>query len=190
MENLQFTVFETPGTNNTIPTLKIAAKNAEHLKIPTIIIASTTGTTIQAALQYFDPSVYRIICVTHNYYFRETIRQEFPDDLRENLENQGVNVVSSTLAFSGVGSALLRKFQFFDGSALFSKLIRETVCQGVKVGMEMALMAVDIGHVEAGEDILTISGTGRGADTCCWITGASSRYFDKLRVKAIFAKPI
>jgi len=62
--------------------------------------------------------------------------------------------------------------------------------QGIKVGMEMAMMAVDNGHVEAGEDVLTISGTGRGADTCCWITGASSRYFDKLRVKAIFTKPI
>ena len=99
-------------------------------------------------------------------------------------------MVSSTLAFSGVGSALLRKFQHFDGIALFSKLLRETMGQGIKVGMEMALMAVDNGQVETGENVLTISGTGRGADTCCWITGASSRYFDKLRVKAIFAKPL
>lgn len=190
MENLQFTLFETPGKKNTDTTLKIAAKNADHLKISTIIIASTTGTTIQAALQYFDPSIYKIICVTHNYYFRETVRQEFPDDLRENLENQGVNVVSSTLAFSGVGSALIRKFQHFDGISLFSKLLRETMGQGIKVGMEMTLMAVDNGLVKSGEDVLTISGTGRGADTCCWITGASSRYFDKLRVKAIFAKPL
>jgi hypothetical protein len=190
MENLNFTLFETPGKKNTDATLKIAVKNAELLKIRTIIIASTTGTTIQAALEYFNPSIYRIICVTHNYYFRDTVRQEFPEELRESLEKQGVRVVSTTLAFSGVGSALLRKFQYFDGSALFSKLLRETMGQGLKVGMEMALMAVDNGHVETGEDVLTISGTGRGADTCCWITGASSRYFDKLRVKAIFAKPL
>jgi len=190
MENLHYTLFETPGKKNTTATLKIASENAKHLQIPTIIIASTTGTTIQAALEYFDPLIYRIICVTHNYYFRETVRQEFPDDLRENLEKKGVVMVSSTLAFSGVGSALMRKFQYFDGSALFSKLLRETMGQGIKVGMEMAMMAVDNGHVEAGEDVLTISGTGRGADTCCWITGASSRYFDKLRVKAIFTKPI
>ena len=189
MVELKFDLLETPGIVNTKRTLEIAAENAKTLEINKIVIASTMGDTIKEALNYFNPKKTRIICVTHNYGFREGIHQTFPEELRKELQNKGIHFVSGTLAFSGVGSSLLRKFQQFDTTTMFAKLIRIIICDGLKVGMEIALMATDSGLIDVGDQILTISGTGRGADTCCYIRASSSRLFEKLRVKAILIKP-
>ncbi|UYP44708.1 hypothetical protein NEF87_000993 [Candidatus Lokiarchaeum ossiferum] len=189
MVNLKYELFETPGIVNTKKTLELAAENAKQLEIDKIIIASTMGDTIKEELNFFNPKRTQIVCVTHNYGFREGIHQTFPEELKKELHEKGVEVVSGTLALSGVGSALLRKFQYFDMTTMFAKLIRTIICDGLKVGIEIALMAVDAGKISMGEDILTISGTGRGADTCCYLQAASSRLFEKLRVKAILAKP-
>ena len=189
MVDLKFDLYETPGIVNTKKTLELAAENAKRLGIEKIVIASTMGDTIKEALNYFNPKKTQIVCVTHNYGFREGIHQTFPEELRKEIHEGGVEFVSGTLALSGVGSALLRKFQHFDLTTMFAKLIRLTICDGLKVGMEIALMAVDAGKINIGDEILTISGTGRGADTCCYLQATSSRLFEKLRVKAIFAKP-
>ena len=189
MVDLKFDLFDTPGVVNTKKTLEIAAENAKRLGIDKIIIASTMGDTIKEALTFFNPKKFHLICVTHNYGFREGIHQTFPEELRKELQEKGIHFVSGTLALSGVGSSLLRKFQSFDTTTMFAKLVRILICDGLKVGMEMALMAVDAGKINAGDEVITISGTGRGADTCCYIQTASSRMFEKLRVKAILVKP-
>ena len=60
---------------------------------------------------------------------------------------------------------------------------------GLKVAVEIALMAADAGLVRTDEDIISIGGTGRGADTAAVIRPANvSRFFD-LRVKTILCKP-
>ena len=64
------------------------------------------------------------------------------------------------------------------------------MCQRIKVVMEIVLMACDAGSVDVGEDVIAIAGTGRGADTCCLIKSTSTRLFEKLRIKAILAKPL
>jgi hypothetical protein len=61
--------------------------------------------------------------------------------------------------------------------------------QGVKVGVEIAYMAADRGYVRTDEDVLTISGTGKGADTALVIRPAPSASCLDLRVREIIAKP-
>jgi len=190
MQELKFKIFDSPGKENTKETLELAKINADLLNIKKIVIASTGGYTINQAISIFDPSIYKLIVVTHNYGFREGLEQEFPEKLRDELEKQGIKVITGVLAFSGVGSALLRKYQQYDTTAMFSRLIRTIMCQGIKVVMEIVLMACDAGAVDVGEDVISIAGTGRGADTCCLINSTSTRLFEKLHVKAILAKPI
>ena len=103
--------FEQAGKLNTEIVLNLAKTNADILGIKSIVIASTWGNSIQAAVKIFDPSQYNIICVTHNNNFKEDIEQEFPQDIRNQLELKGVHFVTGTLAFSGTSSALLRKYQ-------------------------------------------------------------------------------
>ena len=190
MPELKFKIFDSTGKENTKETLELAKWNADLLNIKKIVIASTRGDTIREAIKIFNPSIYKLIVVTHNYGFSEGLEQEFPEKLRNELEKQGIKVITGVLAFSGVGSSLLREYHQYDSTTMFARLIRTIMCQGIKVVMEIVLMACDAGAIKVGEDVISIAGTGSGADTCCLIKSASTRLFENLRVKAILAKPI
>jgi hypothetical protein len=72
---------------------------------------------------------------------------------------------------------------------MFARLVRLTMCDGVKVCMEIAIMAADAGLVRVDVDAMCIAGTGRSADTACIIKPAYSRDFTELRIKQILCKP-
>ncbi|RLG89946.1 MAG: hypothetical protein DRO36_06925, partial [Candidatus Hecatellales archaeon] len=78
--------FEHAGEENTLNTLKIAKERADELGIKEIIVASTTGYTAKEAVKIFDPNKYKLIIVTHMTGFIEPGFQEFPDELRKELE--------------------------------------------------------------------------------------------------------
>ncbi len=189
MSELEFRAYEESGPENTEETLRVAKKNADKLGIKKIVMASTWGGTIEKALDIFDPEEYELIVVTHNYGFKEGLDQEFPKEKREELMKKGVCVVTGTLAFSGVQSAITRKYKAWDLTGMFARLVRTIIGDGIKVTMEIALMGCDAGTIDVGEDVISIAGTGKGADTCCLIKGSSSRLLENLKVKAIFCKP-
>ena len=62
-------------------------------------------------------------------------------------------------------------------------------CEGFKVAIEIAAMAADAGLVRTNEDVVSIVGTGKGADTALVIRPANSRRLFSMRVKKILAKP-
>ena len=61
--------------------------------------------------------------------------------------------------------------------------------QGMKVACEITLIAADAGAVRTDEDVISIAGTGRGADTAIVLTPVYSHHFFDLRVKEILCKP-
>ena len=92
--NIEVTYFENGGPHNTNKALEIAKKYADQFDIKDIVIASTTGTTASKALEFFNPKKYNIIIITHSYYFTGIQnRQEFSEDLMENLREQGLKVL-------------------------------------------------------------------------------------------------
>jgi hypothetical protein len=186
----RYVLFHKAGKDNSGETIAVCKENAEKLEIKTIIVASTNGETAKLAAEIFDLLTQQVICVTHSAYFKENVPHELAPELRVSLEQKGMRFVTGTLAFSGVGSSLLKKYQYFDTTTLFARLVRGLFADGVKVCMEIAMMACDAGLVSPGQEILTVAGTGWGADTCCWIKAMPSRMFDQLRVHAIFAKPL
>ena len=60
--------------------------------------------------------------------------------------------------------------------------------QGVKVGLEMSCMAADRGWVRTDEEIMTVAGTGSGADTALIIR--ASWDFSDTYISEIICKPI
>ena len=65
-----------------------------------------------------------------------------------------------------------------------------TFSQGMKVCVEMILMAVDGGCIASGEKVIAIAGTGRGADTAIVALAASSRDLPDLHITEIICKPL
>ena len=71
-------------------------------------------------------------------------------------------------------------------------MVRETLyrfSQGMKVAVEIALMAADAGLIPVDREVIAIAGTGEGADTAIALQPAYSRKFHELKIKEIIAKP-
>ena len=62
--------------------------------------------------------------------------------------------------------------------------------QGMKVACEIALMAADSGLVRTDEDVISIAGTGHGADTALVLSPVNTHNFFDLKVKEILCKPL
>ncbi len=61
--------------------------------------------------------------------------------------------------------------------------------QGMKVVCECALMAADAGLAPGDADVISIAGTGRGADMAVVLGSVNSHDFFDMRVKEILCKP-
>ena len=190
--NLEVTYFEKGGPHNTEKALEIAKKYGDQFNIKDIVMASTTGTTAEKSLDLFDPNEYNLVVITHSYYFTGVNkRQEFPEEKMTDLKNKGLKFFIGTHAFGGPERSLRISLKQWGPVEIMAKYLRANFSQGMKVCMEIAIMAVDAGLIEDIErDIICIGGTGRGADTVCLIKPAPTSLFDKLRVKAILAKPL
>ena len=190
--NLEVTYFEKGGAQNTDKALKIAKKYADQFGIKEIVIASTTGTTAQKAKKIFDLKRYKLIIVTHSYYFGgKDKRQEFPEELIEDLRKEGLIVLSTTHAFGSVERSFRISLKSWAPVEIMAKYLRVNFSQGTKVCMEIATMVADAGLISnLNDNIICIGGTGRGADTVCLIQPMTTSLFHELRVKAILAKPL
>ncbi len=188
----EVTYFERGGPHNTDQTLAIAKEYADKFNINDIVIASTTGTTAEKAAELFNLENYNIITVTHSYYFMGSKkRQELPEDKLEILKSKGLKIITGTHSMGGIERGIRKNFNQWGFIELLAQFLRAQFSQGVKVCIEIASMAVDGGLIsDLDRDILCIGGTGRGADTVCLIKPAPTSEFDKLRVKAILAKPL
>jgi hypothetical protein len=174
--------FRTPGKENTEMVLRIAKEYAEKNNIRNIIIASTTGYTANRAAEIL--SEFKLVIITHSTGFSEPNHQEFPKDLEDKLESEGIQVLTTAHALGGINQLLENSL---------GEIIKRTLrifCQGVKVAVEISTMAVDAGLIRNDEDCLTVTGTGNGADTLLLIQPASSSHLFDLKVKKILAKPI
>ena len=183
---LKTTYFENPGRENTEEVLRIVRQRAEELGIKTIVVATTTGYTAAKAVDTLQGL--RVIAVTHNTGMREPNSQEFTEENREIIESKGGIVFTTTHAFSGLSAAMRKKFSTYIIGDIVANTLR-IFGQGMKVSCEIAVMAADGGLVRTDEDIITISGTGRGADTAVVLRPVNSSDFFDLKIKEILCKP-
>lgn len=175
------TYFEKPGPTNTDTTLRLAAEQAGLRGIGKVLIASTRGFTAKRAAKAFAGTGIKLIVVPHQHGFTKT--QLFPPDLVADLEQQGHTVHFGTMLF--------HTDKFYGSAAPETMaMILRTVCQGMKVCVEITLMAADGGHVARGEEVIVVSGTRRGADTAVVALAATSSNLHDLHVTEILCKPL
>ncbi len=183
---LKTVYFENPGKENTDETLRIARQRAEDLGIKTILVASTRGETAVKAVEALKG--FRVVFVSHSTGFREPDGQEFTEENREIVESKGGIVLTATHAFLGLSRALRNKFNTVAIGDIIVDTLRIFV-QGMKVVCEIAIMAADSGVVRTDEDVVSIAGTARGADTAVVLRPVNTHDFFDLRVKEILCKP-
>ena len=177
----KITYFETPGLENTEATLRLAAERAKARGIKKIVLASTTGETARLALERFGDGI-KLVVVPHQYGFGPG-RQRFPAELITELEQKGHRVHFGTMLFHTDG---------FYGTTTptVMAIVLRTLCQGMKVAVEIIVMATDGGCIDAGEKVIAITGTGRGSDTAVVATAANSNKLHDLHITEIICKPL
>lgn len=178
--------FDKPGRQNTTRTLELARQRAEQLGIKTILVATTSGETAVAASELLQE--YEVVAVTHSTGFRDPNVQELESEHQALIEKSGAKILTCQHAFGGVNRAVRRKLDTYLTDEIIAYTLR-TFGQGMKVCMEIALMAADAGLVAVGEPCIAIGGTGRGADTAVVLAPANAQSFFDLRVMEILAKP-
>ena len=132
------TYYAAPGKANTLPTLEIAKERALEAGIKTVILSSSGGYTASKALEVFKETEVKLIVVG--------FKNRFPEELAERLKRSGHEVLfPGDYEFQHPGEAweLLRRFG-----------------EGMKVSVQGVLMATEVGMVEAGEEVISLGGTG------------------------------
>jgi len=182
------TYFEKSGSDNTDETIKLAYERAVELNIRDIVVASTHGSTALKASETFSNQRFNVVAVTICEGFKSE-EWAMSKEERMKLQAKGIKVLTSIHALGDdVNSAFTEKF----GGKSFNEVVAQTLyrfCQGMKVSVEIVLMAADAGLISVDREVVAIAGTGEGADTAIVVKPAYPRKFLDLKIKEIIAKP-
>jgi uncharacterized protein len=172
---------ETTGQENTTAVFDVVDRALSALDIHKVVLASTRGDTARYAMDRVKGQDVRLIVVPHQYGFGQG--QRFPQELVERAQQEGHAVYFGTMLFH-------QEKIFGQGPALWVANFLRAFCQGVKVCVEILLMAGNAGLVAEGEQVIVVAGTGRGADTALVMTGATSGNLKAMHVSRILCKPL
>ncbi len=186
MTEIQSVYFPEPGSENTEKTFEVAKRRAEELGIKTTVVASTSGETGLKAVKAF--ASYKVVVVTHTTGLQAPDVQELTPQNRAKILEKGGVILTATHALGGIGRAVRRRFNTYQVDEIIAQTLR-VFGQGTKVACEIALMAADAGLIRTDEEVISIGGTARGADTALVVKPAHTHDFFELRVKEVLCKP-
>ncbi len=180
--------FEGKGVGNTDKTLEAARRRAEELGIRDVVVSTTHGGTAIKAVDVFSGMKVNLVAVTISEAFHEkgwvmTVEE------RKRLQDKGIKVLTCLHSLGGnVATSFNKKF----GGISIEEVIRETLYrfgQGMKVCVEIVLMAADAGLINVDREVIAIGGTSSGADTAIVVKPSYSMTFREFEVREIISKP-
>ena len=180
--------FDKKGASNTQRTLELAKERAEKLGITDVIVASTHGRTALRAAKTFEGLNVNLVAVTISEGFSKegwTMTREE----RSMLEAKGIKVLTCTHA---LGDGVSASFAEECGGISVEQVVARTLyrfSQGMKVCVEIVLMAADAGLIGTDREVISIAGTGEGCDTAIVVKPAYPRKFQELEIREVLAKP-
>jgi hypothetical protein len=173
--------FEKPGPEQTEATFACVDEALAELGIHKIVLASTRGDTARYAMDHYKGQDVQLVVVPHQYGFGPG--QRFPPELVERAQAEGHAVHFGTMLFH-------QEKTWGEGPPQAVANFLRLFCQGVKVCVEILLMAGNAGLVEADEQVIVIAGTGRGADTALVMAGSTTTNLRGAHISRILCKPL
>ena len=181
--------FDNKGIENTDQTLNIALKEAVSRNTDIVVATSSGETALKLARLAKENHFKRnIITVTLAYGYGQGGKNPMSEETRKELIDMDVKVVTAAHALSGGERSFSRKHHGISTVEIVADTLR-MFCAGVKVCVEIALMANDAGMLEYNKPVICVAGTGKGADTICYITPAYTASLLDTQIHEIIAKP-
>lgn len=188
--------FDEPGTQNTQYVVEAVVNRLEAGGIENIVVASTSGETAVKFARSLEGKG-RMICVSEAPYRREW-GEEWPclrPEHKEELQKLGVTVIDMVpYVFHGSVLEAARWNTTFP-----ERLVKETLyCfgQGMKVAVEVVLIATSCGYLSPCEEVIGVGGSGEGADTAIVLRATyPASIFDRdpgkrLEIREVLAMPL
>jgi hypothetical protein len=182
----EITYWDKPGRKNTAGTIAHAVQRARQLGIRHAVIATCTGYSAKVLLRK-APGM-SIIAVSHQAGFAKPGGQEMSPKVRDFLTRSGVSVFTATHFFGGFDRAIRFKFGGLEPGEIAANVLR-IFCEGVKVAVEVAVMALDAGLIPYDREIIALGGTGEGVDTALVCRPQHGKDFFNFEVREIICKP-
>jgi hypothetical protein len=173
--------FEKSGQENTKDVIGLVKDRAGTRGITKIVLASTRGDTARAAAEAFQGTDLHIVVIPWQFGFGES--QPFPQGLVTELRAKGHRVHFGTMLFH------TEDLYGMETPRAMANLLR-ILGQGMKVCVEIIMMATDGGCIEPGEKVIAVAGSGSGADTAVVASAAPSTKIKALRIHEIICKPL
>lgn len=178
--------FENPGIENTEKVIELVKERREELGIENIVVASVSGRTSVKVLESMSDA--RIVSITHHAGFKGGDDLELQQEYVEKLDNAGVPVYVGSHSLSGVGRGISNKFGGVTPVEIIAGTLR-MFSQGVKVCVEISIMAADAGLMPTDKEVIALGGTAQGVDTAVVLKPAHMGNFFDLRINEIIAMP-
>ena len=183
-------IFSMEGPDNTRETARAAVSAAVEKNISHIVVASCTGRSARVLREEAVKAGFggKLVCVTHAFGFAGKGTNEMPDPERRDLENLGFQVYTATHVLSGAERGLSRVFQGAYPVEILAHALR-LFGQGVKVCVEVSVMALDGGLLPCGTPIVALGGTKSGLDTAVLLSPSHAGALLETRIHQIICKP-
>ncbi len=181
--------FKNTGLENTQETLKHSLCAAIEKELD-IVVATSTGDTVFQLLELAKEMNYKqnIIAVTYVYGMKEKGKNVCSDETFAQMREKGVHIVTAAHALSGAERGLSSKFHGVYPVEIIASTLR-MFGQGIKVCVEVALMANDSGNITYGKPVIAIGGSSHGADTACILTPGYTANLLDTKIHEIICKP-
>ncbi len=186
----QIVYFDSPGNQNTDGAIEAVVRRVRKGDIRHVVVASSTGETGRRAAQAIMPLGARVVVVTSHCGFEKEGECEMTSDVEKGLAEQGVTVVRSSHILSGIERSITRKLGGASRVEAVAESLRGLFGQGLKVCVEVTVMAADNGAIPVGDvEVIAVGGHSEGADTACVVRPAHANVFFDLEVREILAIP-
>lgn len=188
--------FDEPGEQNTELVIEAVSQWLEGGGIKKVVVASTSGETAAKFARTLKDKA-ELLCVSEAPYRREWGEQWpcFKREFRLELQKMGIIIIDRAPYIFHESVLEAARWPFVSPEML----VKETLyCfgQGMKVAVEVALAGVSGGYITPYEEVISVGGSGEGADTAIVLRATyPACLFDKdpakrLEIREIIAMPI
>lgn len=182
-------LFEKPGKHNSQHTFEMALAKSQELSCPVVIASSTGASALGISKMAKSKSIQlQLLVVTYVAGFGGKGTLSMPEETRLMLEKANIPVIRAAHALSAGERALSTAAQGIYPLEVAAKTLR-MFGQGVKVCIEVAIMAMDTGLLSYGKPVVALAGTGHGADTAMLITPSYTASLFDTKIHEILCKP-
>jgi len=181
--------FDKAGPENTTAVIEAVKRRCIELEIKHVVVASDSGETALRLWEAIQNTGVSLICVPQHAGYMGGDNTSIVPEKRKDLEAKGIQVLVCAHALSGVGRSITKKFGGVTPVEIIAHTLRRFGGDGIKVAVEISVMAADAGLIPTDREIIAVGGSGGGADAAIVLKAAHMNNFFDLEIREIIAKP-